>query len=57
MAKADAHGAAAAGKLAPKTRKTSRRNQAISGPARLLAEPAYQKFLAAEPVLRRAIPV
>ena len=57
MAKADAHGAAAAGKLAPKKRKPEGREQAISGPARLLAEPAYQKFLAAEPILRRAIPI
>ena len=57
MAKADAHGAAAAGKLAPKKRKMAIGKQSIAGPARLLAEPAYQKFLAAEPVLRRAIPV
>jgi two-component system cell cycle sensor histidine kinase PleC len=57
MAKADAHGAAAAGKLAPKKRKVAIGKQSITGPARLLAEPAYQKFLAAEPVLRRAIPV
>jgi two-component system, cell cycle sensor histidine kinase PleC len=57
MAKADAHGAAAAGKLAPKKRKLERQSEAMSGPARLLAEPAYQKFLAAEPVLRRAIPI
>jgi two-component system, cell cycle sensor histidine kinase PleC len=56
MAKADARGATA-GKVAPKKRRLASRKQAIAGPARLLAEPAYQKFLAAEPILRRAIPV
>ncbi|WP_421724209.1 PAS domain-containing sensor histidine kinase [Bauldia sp.] len=33
------------------------RKAAISGHARLLAGPAYQKLLAAEPLLRRAIPI
>jgi len=33
------------------------RNAAVSGHARLLARPAYQKLLAAEPLLRRLIPV
>ena len=28
----------------------------LAGPARILAEPAYQKLLAAEPILRRAVP-
>src|SRR2546426_145701 len=34
-----------------------RRGATISGHARLLAYPAYQKLLAAEPLLRRLIPV
>lgn len=33
------------------------RKAAISGHARLLANPAYQKLLAAEPLLRRLIPI
>src|SRR6516225_8238473 len=33
------------------------RRATISGHARLLARPAYQKLLAAEPLLRRLIPV
>ncbi len=33
------------------------RRAAISGHARLLARPAYQKLVAAEPVLRRLIPI
>jgi len=33
------------------------RRAAISGHARLLARPAYQKLLAAEPLLRRLIPI
>jgi two-component system cell cycle sensor histidine kinase PleC len=35
----------------------SRGRAGISGHASLLAHPAYQKLLAAEPLLRRAIPV
>src|SRR5689334_23465169 len=34
-----------------------RRDTAVSGHARLLAHPAYQKLLAAEPFLRKLIPV
>jgi two-component system, cell cycle sensor histidine kinase PleC len=34
----------------------AQRQSGIAGPARILAEPAYQKLLAAEPFLRRAIP-
>ncbi len=33
------------------------RSASISGHAKLLAEPAYQKLVAAEPVLRRLIPI
>ena len=33
------------------------RRAAVSGHARLLARPAYQRLLAAEPLLRRLIPV
>lgn len=33
------------------------RKAAVSGHARLLARPAYQRLLAAEPLLRRLIPV
>ena len=33
------------------------RQAAVSGHARLLARPAYQRLLAAEPLLRRLIPV
>ena len=36
---------------------TSPRRPAVSGHAGLLAHPAYRKLLAAEPLLRRAIPV
>ncbi|MGB8818555.1 MAG: ATP-binding protein, partial [Rhizobiaceae bacterium] len=57
MAKADARSAPAGKAFARKKRKASSYTQSIIGPARLLAEPAYQKFLAAEPILRRAIPV
>ncbi len=57
MAKADARGAPAGKLFAQKKRIAQLQRDGLIGPARLLAEPAYQKFLAAEPFLRRAIPV
>ncbi len=57
MSKADARSAPAGKVFAQKTRITGLQRNGMIGPARLLAEPAYQKFLAAEPFFRRAIPV
>jgi two-component system, cell cycle sensor histidine kinase PleC len=55
MGKADARRAPAWSLLAIFWRGRERR-AGLAGPARILAEPAYQKLLAAEPFLRRAIP-
>ncbi len=57
MSKADARSAPAGKVFAQKSRTTGLQRNGMIGPARLLAEPAYQKFLAAEPFFRRAIPV
>jgi two-component system, cell cycle sensor histidine kinase PleC len=57
MAKADARSAPAGQVFAQMRRTAKLQRNGLTGPARLLAEPAYQKFLAAEPFLRRAIPV
>jgi two-component system cell cycle sensor histidine kinase PleC len=56
MARAETAGSAGArylpfGRLYPAARKS------VSGHARLIARPAYQKLLAAEPLLKRLIPV
>ena len=53
MAKADAWGAP--GGKAFAHRET--RSDGLAGNARLIAEPAYRRLLAAEPLLRRSIPV
>jgi two-component system cell cycle sensor histidine kinase PleC len=53
MAQADAWGAAG-GKIFAR-RKISR-NLGLAGNARIIAEPAYRRLLAAEPILRRSIP-
>jgi two-component system, cell cycle sensor histidine kinase PleC len=55
MGKADARRAPAWSLFAIFWRGRDRR-AGLAGPARILAEPAYQKLLAAEPFLRRAIP-
>ncbi len=55
MGKADVH-RAPAGNLFARSSAGKRKSEGLTGPARLLAEPAYQKLLAAEPLLRRAIP-
>jgi two-component system, cell cycle sensor histidine kinase PleC len=55
MGKADARRAPAWSLFALFWRGRERR-AGLAGPARILAEPAYQKLLAAEPFLRRAIP-
>ena len=57
MSKADARSVPVAKVFAQKTRIAGLQRSGMTGPARLLAEPAYQKFLAAEPFFRRAIPV
>ncbi len=57
MAKADARSAPAGKLFAQKKRIAQLQRDGLIGPARMLAEPAYQKFLAAEPFLRRAIPI
>src|SRR5688572_25086310 len=56
MARAETAGSVGArylpfGRLYPAARKS------VSGHARLIARPAYQKLLAAEPLLKRLIPV
>ncbi len=55
MGKADVH-RAPAGNLFARKQAGKRKSEGLIGPARLLAEPAYQKLLAAEPLLRRTIP-
>jgi len=50
MAKADAWGAPDSGAFA------QRKGSTLAGNARLIAAPAYQRLLAAEPLLRRSIP-
>src|SRR4051795_7476581 len=52
MAKADAWGAP--GGMVFARRET--RGDGLAGNARLIAEPAYKRLLAAEPLLRRSIP-
>jgi two-component system, cell cycle sensor histidine kinase PleC len=42
--------------LAAKFRRTKMKKAILAGPARILAEPAYQRLVAAEPILRRAVP-
>lgn len=54
MAKADAWDAP--GREAFVRRPVRRRKSVLAGNARLIAEPAYRKLLAAEPLLRRLIP-
>jgi two-component system cell cycle sensor histidine kinase PleC len=57
MAKADAWGAAD-GEVRPGRRSwKSRRREGIIGNARMIAAPAYRRLLAAEPYLRRSIPI
>ncbi|MCV3240045.1 PAS domain-containing sensor histidine kinase [Mesorhizobium sp. ZC-5] len=53
MAKADAW-LAAGGRIFSKRKST--RESSLAGNARIIAEPAYRRLLAAEPVLRRSIP-
>jgi two-component system, cell cycle sensor histidine kinase PleC len=55
MAIADAR-RAPAWNFAAKIRQSKMKRENLAGPARILAEPAYQRLLAAEPVLRRAVP-
>ena len=55
MGKADARRAPAWSLLDVFWRRRESRSS-LGGPARILAEPAYQKLLAAEPILRRAVP-
>jgi two-component system, cell cycle sensor histidine kinase PleC len=55
MAIADAR-RAPAWNFAAKFRQNKMKRADLAGPARILAEPAYQRLLAAEPVLRRAVP-
>lgn len=55
MAKAGAWGATGRGLFA--FWKEDRRFPSIKGSARFLAEPAYRRLLAAEPLLRRSIPI
>ena len=55
MGKADAR-RAPAWNLFAKIRQRGGVRPGLAGPARILAEPAYQQLLAAEPLLRRAIP-
>ena len=56
MAIADAR-RAPAWNFAAKFRQNKMKRDGLAGPARILAEPAYQRLLAAEPVLRRAVPL
>ena len=56
MMRAEAAEPTAAKRLLPFGLRFPRR-ATISGHAKLLARPAYQKLLAAEPLLRRLIPV
>ena len=52
MAKADAWGAPGESVLS----KRKARDASLAGNARIIAEPAYRRLLAAEPILRRSIP-
>src|SRR5437868_8849374 len=52
MAKADAWGAPEGTAFA----RRETRSDGLAGNARLIAEPAYRRLLAAEPLLRRSIP-
>ena len=56
MAKADAWGATGGSFHARRTA-VGRAKAGLMGNARLIAEPAYRRLLAAEPVLRRIIPI
>ncbi len=56
MARAET-ASASAGERMPIAGMLFRRKQMIKGHARLLAKPAYEKLVAAEPILRRCIPV
>jgi len=56
MARAEAASPPAGSRL-PDAANAGARRGSVSGHARLLAGPAYQKLLAAEPLLRRLIPV
>ncbi|RUY24366.1 hypothetical protein EN981_34045, partial [Mesorhizobium sp. M7A.F.Ca.CA.001.13.2.1] len=53
MAKADAWGAPGGTVFAHR----ETRGDGLAGNTRLIAEPAYRRLLAAEPLLRRSIPV
>jgi two-component system, cell cycle sensor histidine kinase PleC len=57
MAKADARRAPAGKLFAQKRRHAKLQGESLTGPARMLAEPAYQRLLAAEPFLRCTIPI
>ena len=57
MARAEAAGRVCREARAFVRAQARRRNAAVSGHARLLARPAYQRLLAAEPLLRRLIPI
>ena len=56
MARAETAGASQSEHL-PIAKTMFARKQAVRGHARLLAQPTYEKLLAAEPILRRCIPV
>jgi two-component system cell cycle sensor histidine kinase PleC len=56
MAPADS-AAASSRRLAPLLARLTGGRKAISGHARLIARPAYQRLLAAEPLLKRLIPI
>ncbi|MCW5695262.1 MAG: PAS-domain containing protein [Bauldia sp.] len=51
------HADASSGWLAPILSRLAGNQKTVSGHARLLIRPSYQRLVAAEPVLRRAIPV
>ena len=53
MAKADAWGAPGESVL---SKRKAARDASLAGNARIIAEPAYRRLLAAEPILRRSIP-
>ncbi|MFN3547604.1 MAG: PAS domain-containing sensor histidine kinase [Mesorhizobium sp.] len=55
MAEADARGAAGASSFARRSH-SRRAMRALSGNARFIAHPAYERLIAAEPYLRRSIP-
>ncbi len=56
MAPADI-AAASMRRIAPVLARLTGGRKAVSGHARLIARPTYQRFLAAEPLLRRLIPI